>query len=164
MHGAHSARRPCRNQAPWGEAIMRFVSRFTRIAANAALSLAAVAVMAHAQATDARKTPSTIRVYVADSLGMAVADAEVTLLRGLKEKVATARTNAAGEHAFIVDLDSSDYSVMARKIGYARGDRFFAAEHTVTDVRVTMKRAEGTLPAVTVTETNYKQKSYHIDA
>jgi hypothetical protein len=27
-----------------------------------------------------------------------------------------------------------------------------------------MKRAEGTLPAVTVTETNYKQKSYHIDA
>ena len=117
-----------------------------------------------AQVTDARRAPTIVRVHVADSAGTPVADAEVTLLRGLKEAVATARTSAAGEHEFIVDLDSSDYSVVARKIGYARGDRFFAAERGTVDARVTMKRIEGTLPTVTVTAVDFKRKSYHVDA
>ena len=117
-----------------------------------------------AQATDARRTPTTVRVHVADSAGVPIADAEVTLLRGLREAVATARTSASGDHDFIVELDSSDYSVVARKIGFARGDRFFSAERGTVDARVTMKRIDGTLPAVTVTAVDVKRKSYHIDA
>lgn len=118
-----------------------------------------------AQTTDARKVPSKVRVHVADSTGAPVADAEVSLVRGLKTIVASGRTNNAGDHDFIVDLDSSEYSVVSRKIGYTRGDRFFAAERNVVDAAVTMKRIEGTLAPVTVTTpADLKRKSYHIDA
>ena len=138
--------------------------RLTRSVAPIALALGMIAGAAHAQTTDARRAPSTIRVQVADSLGVPLADAEVTILRGLKQVVSTARTDGMGEHSFIVDLDSSDYSVVARKIGYARGDRFFAAEKATQTARVTMKRLEGTLPTVNVTAVDLKRKSYHIDA
>ena len=142
--------------------------RFMRFVVPAALALGVFAgaahSTAHAQTTDARRAPATLRVYVTDSIGAPIVDAEVTILRGLKQSVATARTDAAGAHAFIVDLDSSDYSVVARKVGYTRGDRFFAAERATVDARVTMKRVDGTLPAVTVTAVDFKRKSYHIDA
>ena len=134
--------------------------RFARLV----LTLGAMAGAAHAQATDARRAASTIRVHVTDSLGAPVADAEVAVVRGLKQSVATARTDAAGDHSFIVDLDSSDYSVVARKVGYTRGDRFFAAERATVDARVTMKRIEAALPAVTVTVVDFKRQSYFIDA
>lgn len=140
---------------------MKLAHRFIRLTALALFALAAVA---HAQATDARKSPSTIRVHVTDSLGAPIEGAEVTMLRGLKQADATARTDAAGEHTFIVDLDSSDYSVVARKMGFTRGDRFFAVERNLIDARVTMKRIEGTLPVVTVTAVDAKKKSYFIDA
>ena len=130
----------------------------------ALLAALTLARLLGAQATDARRAPTIVRVHVADSSGTPVADAEVTLLRGLKGAVAIARTSASGDHDFVVDLDSTDYSVVARKIGYARGDRFFSAERGTVDARVTMKRAEGTLPAVTVTAVDFKRKSYHIDA
>ena len=130
----------------------------------ALLAALTLARMLGAQVTDARRAPTIVRVHVADSAGAPVADAEVTLVRGLKEAVATARTSMAGEHEFIVELDSSDYSVVARKIGYARGDRFFSAERGAVDARVTMRRMEGTLPTVTVTAVDLKRKSYHIDA
>ena len=142
--------------------------RLTRFAVSAALALGvfagAVHATAHAQTTDARRAPATVRVYVTDSLGAPITDAEVTILRGLKQSVAVARTDERGEHAFIVDLDSSDYSVVARKVGYVRGDRFFAAERSTVDARVRMKRVGGTLPVVTVTAVDLKRKSYHIDA
>lgn len=138
--------------------------RLMRFAGPAVLALGVLAGAARGQATDARRAPAIVRVHVTDSLGAPIADAEVTIQRGLKQSVATARTDAGGEHAFIVDLDSSDYSVVARKIGYARGDRFFVAERSTVDARVTMKRVQGTLPAVTVTAVDLKRKSYHIDA
>lgn len=142
--------------------------RLSRSAAPFALALGMIAGAAHeqarAQATDARRAPSTIRVQVADSLGVPIADAEVTIMRGLKQVVSTARTDALGEHSFIVDLDSSDYSVVARRVGFARGDRFFAAEKTNQTARVKMKRIEGTLPSVTITAVDLKRKSYHIDS
>ena len=134
-----------------------------RVAAAALFTLAATGLLG-AQATDARRAPSTVRVHVADSLGVPIEDAEVSLVRGLKQVVATGRTSAGGDHDFVVDLDSSDYSVVARKMGFSRGDRFFAAERIVVDANVTMHRIEGSLPAVTIRAVDFKRKSYYIDA
>lgn len=129
----------------------------------AALALAAGAL--HAQSTDARRTPAIIRVQVADSLGRAIDNAEVSLMRGLKTVVASGRSNAAGQHEFIVDLDSTDYSVVARKIGFSRGDRFVAVERNAIDALVTMRQFDAnTLPTVNVTVRDLKRESYHIDA
>jgi hypothetical protein len=115
--------------------------------------------------TDARRAPSTVRVHVSDSLGAPIADAEVALMRGLKEVIATARTNAGGDHEFVVDLDSTDYSIVARKVGYRRGDRFIAVERNLVIAPVVMKQIQGSLPSVTVTAAaDLRRKSYHIDA
>jgi hypothetical protein len=134
-------------------------------------SMLTVAVLAtasgalQAQSTDARRSPSIIHVQVADSLGKPIDNAEVSLMRGLKTVVASGRTNEAGQHEFIVDLDSTDYSVVARKIGYARGDRFVAVEKNAVDALVTMRQLESnSLPTVTVTARDLKRESYHIDA
>lgn len=135
----------------------------TRRTVFAAAVLAVLATSVGAQATDARTPPSLVRVTVADFKGIGVADAEVTLMLGLKTVVAKARTNAEGAHAFVINLDSTDYSVVVRKNGYARGDRFFAALSTTLDVAVTLNRAE----SESAEETDAKQRrqrSYHIAA
>lgn len=125
----------------------------------------AVALTDSSAQTDARRSPSTVRVHVTDSLGAPIADAEVALMRGLKEVIATARTNAGGDHEFVVDLDSTDYSIVARKVGYKRGDRFIAVERGVVIAPVVMKRIQGSLPSVTITAaSDLRRKSYHIDA
>jgi hypothetical protein len=132
---------------------------------GAAATAATTAATTGAQATDARRSPSTIRVQVADSLGVPVEGAEVSIVRGLKGTLASARSDVSGNVSFIVDLDSADYSVVARKPGYSRGDRFFAAERNVVDARVTMKAiARDQLSPVTVTAVDLKRKSYFIDA
>jgi hypothetical protein len=123
----------------------------------------AVAVAAASAQTDVRRAPSLVRVHVTDSLGAPVEGAEISLVRGLKTVVATARSSAAGDHEFLVDLDSSALSAVVRKIGYSRGDRFFNVERAAVDARVTIKRLSD-LPAVTVTAVNLRQKSYHLDA
>lgn len=134
------------------------------IAAAVALGATLTAMNAGAQATDVRTSPAIVRAHVADSSGAPIADAEVTLLRGLNSVVATARTNANGDHEFVVDLDSTDYSIMARKIGFARGDRFFSVRRNAVDVNVTMEQTDNGLPAVTVSAENLRQASYNIDA
>lgn len=124
-----------------------------------------VAAAAGAQATDVRRPPSLIRVHVTDSAGAPVPDAEVALMRGLKQVLASARTNATGDHEFLVELDSTDYSVVARKIGYTRGDRFIAVERAAVNAHVVMKVIPANaLPTVTVLVEDLKRKSYHIDA
>jgi hypothetical protein len=123
----------------------------------------AAALGAQAKATDVRRDPALVRVQVMDSTGTPIEGAEVSLMRGLRTVLATARTNQAGEHEFLVDRDSTDYSVVARKVGYARGDRFIAVEKAAMDARVIMRQLPS-LPAVTVTAVNLKRKSYHLDA
>ena len=110
------------------------------------------------------KLDVAVRVFVTDSTGVPVDAAELSVVRGLKEVVATGRTDAQGRHTFLIALDSADYSIVARKPGYQRGDRFFAAERTSVDAPVVMKRIQGTLPTVTVTEADPKRHSYYIDA
>jgi hypothetical protein len=138
------------------------MTRLTRAVVLSTL-VAGFATAAGAQATDVRRSPSLVRVQVTDSAGAPVDGAEIALMRGLKTVIASARTNNAGEHEFLVDLDSTDYSIVSRKIGYARGDRFIAAERSTIDAKVVMKKLPG-LPAVTVTAINLKRKSYHLDA
>lgn len=139
------------------------VSRMFRLVPLLAVAFAVTGASAQ---TDARRPPSTVRVHVTDSAGAPIADAEVSLMRGLKEVIAAARTNSGGDHDFIVELDSTDYSVVARKVGYSRGDRFIAIERATVTAPVTMKRLPNNgLPAVTVTAAaDLRRKSYHIDA
>lgn len=126
-------------------------------------ALCALSSAVTAQATDTRRAPALLRVQVMDSTGTPVEGAEVSLMRGLRTVLSTARTNHAGEHEFLVDRDSTDYSLVARKVGYARGDRFIAVDKAAVDARVIMKQLPS-LPAVTVTAVNLKRKSYHLDA
>lgn len=136
----------------------------TRRAMFAAVFLSALAAAAGAQATDVRTAPSLVRVTVADAVGAGVADAEVTLMLGLRTVIAQARTNAGGVHEFVVNLDSTHYSVVVRKEGYDRGDRFFAARRTSVDVAVTLHRAEPASGEQPDEAQLRRQRSYNIEA
>lgn len=143
---------------------MTIVDHRTARTLSAALGIATLAGALGAQPTDARRAPATVRVQVADSLGVPVADAEVTLMRGLRTVVATARTDASGHHEFIVDLDSTEYSVVARRIGYTRGDRFFSVGRGDVTVPVTMHMSRTVIPGVTILADDARHESYYIDA
>lgn len=144
---------------------MTFATRRTARPLAATLGILVVASTAlGAQPTDARRTPAVVRVQVADSSGVPVADADLSLMRGLRTVVATGRTDASGHHEFIVDLDSTEYSVVARRIGYTRGDRVFAVGGTAVNVPITMGLARTVLPGVTVATDNARHESYYIDA
>lgn len=143
---------------------LRFLTLLTATSLLAA-GVTGVAGEAGAQATDVRRPPSLIRVQVIDTTGAAVGDVELTLMRGLRQVIASARTNAAGGHEFLVDLDSTDYSIVARKIGYARGDRFIAVERATVSAVVTLKPLPtNELPAVTITAVDLRRRSYHLEA
>jgi len=144
---------------------MRHSFRSIRLVPVVALAtFASGAATAGAQSTGR----AIVRVTARDSSGAPVTGAELTVTRGLHDVVATGTTDAAGHGLLSVDLkDSVDLQVTMRKIGYARGDRFFdAGPRDTTSVTVVVgqnKSAE--LAPVTVTaRPNLRYASYHLDA
>jgi hypothetical protein len=126
-------------------------------------SFAATASVAAAQ------TPRAIvHVTAHDSTGAVIPAAELTITRGLKDVVAHGTTDESGDAYLSVETkDSSDVQVTMRKIGYARGDRFFSiAPHDTARVTVTVARTHNTLDAVKVTAKAKDQRwtSYHLVA
>ena len=91
--------------------------------AMAVVALSALSAVAGAQAN----SQGFVRVTAHDSSGAPIPDAEVTVHAGLKDVVAQTRTDSDGHAVLSVPAkDSTDYSLTMRKIGYVRGDRFFA--------------------------------------
>jgi hypothetical protein len=111
-----------------------------------------------------------IRITARDSTGGAIPSAELTVTRGLREVIAKGTTDDGGHAVLPVELkETEDLQVTMRKIGYARGDRFFEAKPASNaDVAITVARRPATtttLAPVTVTaQRDFKRMSYHLDA
>jgi hypothetical protein len=141
---------------------MRVTPVLTRLAS--ALAIVGLAGAANAQA------PATtlVRVTARDSTGAVIPSAELTVTRGLRDILAKGTTDDGGHAVLRVDIkETEDLQVTMRKIGYARGDRFFEVSPQGTaDVAITVARRPSTnLAPVTVTaQRDFKRASYHLDA
>jgi hypothetical protein len=109
-----------------------------------------------------------VRVVARDSTGAPVALAELTIKRGLQDVLARGTTDSAGRAILSVEAkDPTDMQVTMRKIGYARGDRFFAVlPHDTAFVTITVPAPGQSLAAVKVTAPrgDPRWNSYHLDA
>ena len=138
-----------------------------RRARAAILAGALIAVSGGAVRCDGQEIPRTlVRLTVKDSLGIPVADANITVLRGLKDTVVASSTDANGVRVLFVPRSGAPIQVIVRKIGFARTDRFATTEgHDSVTFGFTMKRLVTSLAQVTVTEKeDIVRKSYYIDA
>jgi hypothetical protein len=124
-----------------------------------ALGLGLAPTAAHAQSV-------VLRVRVTDSTGTPVAGVELSVVRGLNHVLATAVTDSSGQRNMAVPRDTGSYELVARRIGYARGSRFFTSigRDTIT-VALSMSRLAQQLATVKVTaEEDIKHKRLFIDA
>ena len=133
------------------------------------LATALVVATLAGTALAAQSSPrATLQVYAHDSSGAAIPAAELTIVRGLRDVLATGTTDSTGHARIFVDslTDKTDLEVVMRKIGYVRGDRLFvAAPHDLVLVEIVVPRANPTLATVKVTaKVDPKWKSYHLDA
>lgn len=128
------------------------------------------AIATSAALAGAQSTPNAVvRVIARDSTLMPVAGAEVTVMRGLHDVVARGKTDELGRANLAVSVnDSTDLDVTLRKIGYARGDRFFSVgPHDTARVTVVVGPPRSNqLNAVKVTAERPASRfmSYHLDA
>lgn len=108
---------------------------------------------------------TVVRVRVVDSTGTPVANADVSALRGLNTVVAGGPTDSAGRRTFSISRDGGEYQVIARRIGFQRGEQFFSAARDTISVRLVLRATPRALPTVRVTaQEDIKRRAYHIDA
>ena len=138
--------------------------KFTTSGFAAAMFVASLGTIAGAQPA----RPTVVRVVAVDSSGAAVRSAELTITRGLRDVVARGTTDSLGAATLVVAgiSDSTDLQVTMRKLGYARGDRFFtAAPHDTTVVGLMVPIPVTALAPVAVrAHASLEYKSYHLDA
>ena len=94
-----------------------------------------------------------------------MANADVAALRGLNTAVAGGPTDSAGRRTFNIPRDGGEYQVVARRIGFQRGEQFFTASRDTVSVRIVIRATPRALPAVQVTaQEDIKRRAYHVDA
>src|SRR5436190_15418752 len=91
------------------------------MAALLSASLLAPSPAAHAQG----RTSTVVRVQVTDSTGTPVNGADVSLIAGLNNVLGRGITDDAGRQVLVASLDSGDYQVVVRRLGFQRAERFF---------------------------------------
>jgi hypothetical protein len=132
--------------------------------------IAAIALLASIATSSGAQTqrPTVLRVVATDSSGAPVSSAELTVVRGVRDVVAHGSTDSLGQATLVVPgvKDTTDLQIVMRKIGYARGDRFFAAApHDTIFVGLMVPRPLATLAPVKVTaQAHLRRKSYYLDA
>jgi hypothetical protein len=124
-----------------------------------AAALASAASIARAQ------RPSTVvRIQVVDTAGAPLPGAQVSAMRGMVV-LASATSDAGGVQRFTLPRGDDEVEIVARKIGYQRGDHFFRADRDSVSLVVTLRVAAQSLPAVQVTAgENLRYKRYHVSA
>jgi hypothetical protein len=133
---------------------------------GAALSIGA-ARSVEAQRAVASANRAVVRVFVVDSSGAAVTNAELAVLRGLKDVIAHGTTDNYGRASLAFAAGSGEYDIVVRKLGYARSDRVFeaAANDTIALSIVVPSPIAKQLDVVKVTaKEDLKTKVYSIDA
>jgi hypothetical protein len=125
-------------------------------------SLLALALAVPAEGQTAR----TLIVRVTDSAATPIAGADLAVMRGVQTVVAQSTTDASGRHAFSISgEDDASLEVVARKIGFARGDRFFTLGRDTTVISIVLHHTVQSLDAVHISaEQNLRRKSYFLDA
>lgn len=132
-------------------------------ASTSELRFASVMLVLFAGAAAAQRE-TVVRIRVVDSAGKPVPNADVSALRGLNTAVAGGATDSSGQRAFSVARDG-DYQVVARRIGFQRGDQFFSASRDTISMRIVLHPAPRALPAVQVTvREDIKRRAYHVGA
>ena len=135
------------------------------LAAGLAGVAGADTLAAQSQRAGAPATRTVVRVRVVDSAGVPLPEAEVSIVRGLSQIVASGTTDRAGARTLVAALTAGEYHLVVRKIGYARVDRFFTPARDTIDFDVVSQRATQSLDAVRVVERGSpKQRAYFIDA
>lgn len=132
-----------------------------------ALALALFAAPRSAAQTAQQPPPVIhVRLHVVDSAKAPVADANVAVVRGMKDNVAQATTDASGNTMLSFLRGEAQHQLVVRKIGFSPGYRFFAlAKSDTIAMEMVLARTPVTLAAVKVTaEENLRRKSYHLDA
>jgi len=95
---------------------------------------------------------------------MPLPNIDVSALHGLRAVVAGGPTDSTGRRTFSVPHDG-EYQVVARRIGFQRGDQFFTASRDTVAVRIVLHAALQALPAVQVTAAqDVKRRAYHVGA
>jgi hypothetical protein len=113
----------------------------------------------------AQHPEAIVRVQVTDTAGAPIAGADVSLLHGFKLLLPAGPTDAAGFRRFRVPRGSDELQVVARRIGYQRGDRFFLADRDSLALVVRMRPTPHELSPVQVTaQQDLKQKRFHVTA
>ena len=115
-------------------------------------------------AVAAAQHETVVRVRVVDTAGMPLPNIDVSALHGLRAVVAGGPTDSTGRRTFSVPHDG-EYQVVARRIGFQRGDQFFTASRDTVAVRIVLHAALQALPAVQVTAAqDVKRRAYHVGA
>jgi len=115
----------------------------------------------------AQRAPVTVDVRVRDTADAGIAGVEVSLVRGLNDTRASAMTDARGRAVlhFVEPDTGADVQLIARKIGFQRGDRFFHASRDSLVFELVLRRTVQELaPMVVSAAEDIKRKAYHIDA
>ncbi|MGH7617384.1 MAG: hypothetical protein ACREPM_09170 [Gemmatimonadaceae bacterium] len=126
-----------------------------------------IASLTLAAAAGAQLPLGFVRVTAKDSTGTPVPGAELVVTKGMKSVVGSGVTDSLGGSLIAVHIsDSTDLQVTMRKIGYRRGDHFFAVgPHDTAHVSIVVGRPLQALAAVKITEeASLKFKSYYLDA
>jgi hypothetical protein len=103
---------------------------------------------------------------VVDSARAPIAGAEVSVVRGLNTQIVSGTTDVFGMRELRVARDEDAYQVVVRRIGYERGDRFFARPVSDTvALQINLNRVAQQLTPMTVTENEDRtRKHYHLGA
>jgi hypothetical protein len=136
-----------------------------QVSVRKSISIIALLVIAAIPAHSATaQRDALVRVRVVDSTGTPIANAEVSALHGLTTVVPGGPTDSLGRRSFTVPR-GGDYELVVRRIGYQRGEQFFSAIRDSVGLRIALRNAPTSLPAVSVTaQEDVKRKAYHLDA
>lgn len=132
---------------------------------SAFMILCTVLTATVARVAGAQTSSATVRVRVVDTAGKPIAGVEVSVSAN-RLTLASGITDAAGKHTLHVPLGHAEYDLAARRIGFLRGDRFFAArEKDTLSFEMILHGAVTTLnPVVVSAAVTSREKAYNIDA
>jgi hypothetical protein len=107
-----------------------------------------------------------VKITARDSGGAPVPGAELVITKGLRTVLAAGVTDSLGRSVIPVQVnDSTDLQVTMRKIGYRRGDHFFAlSPRDTARVTIVVGRPQQLAPVRITADASLRLKSYYLDA
>lgn len=119
-----------------------------------------------ARVVSSQELRSTIvRVVVRDSTSLPLRGANVTIVHGLNDVVASSVTDDRGLTAFTVAIGSGEYQLVVRRVGFKPVERFFRSGRDTLVFEIGLRASVRQLETVAVTaERDPKAASYHIGA